>query len=396
MLCGAFFKTRLVFQKAQNLTFWNCLCYVLLALVLLAACVERQPPAEPVATVVDHSAFWYDRPAWSALALLETGENPIWFEFTSGGPAHIQSPGIASLAPYTPWPHARFAGDIMLWQGFLVMAVNTDGFLVLGPAAGAENTKVILYRVAASELWTPYTIGSFFTWRDQPAVLLYRNDFFSELYPLSPLPQVFALDKFSPVPIGVEVPALTRVPPGESWEVETLRLTSDGYWYYRMREKGGTVNRSAYFRARDLEGEGERISHAQWRNSELPETPRHIPPPLSAMLGVLGMDEAGAAFTLKVLSAGVERTRFFRAAADGADSTRLYAFYDENLALLIFPDGRGLYSRGTDIQPITLPPLPEGFVYTGIAVLGGVVLASWEEQQGVGLGAAGFMARSAF
>ena len=65
----------------------------------------------------------------------------------------------------------------------------------------------------------------------------------------------------------------------------------------------------------------------------------------------------------------------------------------EPLALAIFPDGSGFYSYGTeqDVRSFSLPPLPEGFIYTGIAVLGKVIAASWEEQQEAGIGAAGFM-----
>jgi hypothetical protein len=44
--------------------------------------------------------------------------------------------------------------------------------------------------------------------------------------------------------------------------------------------------------------------------------------------------------------------------------------------------------------PFSLPALPEGFAYTGVAALGGVVAASWEEQQEAGIGAAGFMVMS--
>ena len=42
--------------------------------------------------------------------------------------------------------------------------------------------------------------------------------------------------------------------------------------------------------------------------------------------------------------------------------------------------------------PFKLPPLPDGFVYTGLGVAGKAVLAPWEERQEGSIGAAGFMA----
>jgi len=370
----------------------TALC-ALLAFILLTACTGREaPPAEDIPLVYDVP----HHPAWPALALIETGGNPLWFELGPLGPAHILSPQTASLKPYTPWPHARFVAGIMPWEGLLVLAVNLDGFLVLGPAEEGP-ARTILHRVADSQ-WAPYTVGSFFTWRDHPAALLYRNAFFGELYPHPPQPQVFVLDKNSPAPLPAEVPALHPFPPGEAWEAEALRRGPSGYWYYRMRDRSGAQNRTAYFRARNLEGEAGQISQGAWRNSDLPEGPENIPPLLSLILddaAMLAPGETAPAFALRTISPGFEGSRFFRS-APGESMTRLYAFYRENLALLILPDGRGLYSRGNAVLPFSLPPLPEGFVYTGVAILGDIVLASWEEQQGAGIGAAGFMLRDAF
>ena len=372
-----------------------------LALILLAACTGREPPPAAEGYAASYAP---QHAVWPALALIETGDNPLWFELGPQGPVHIQSPEKASLMPYVPWPHARFVAGIMPVEGSLVMAVNLDGFLILTlraeSASPADNTGAILHRASDSAFWAPYTVGSFFLWRGQAAALLYRNDFFTELYRLPPQPQVFVLDKTSPVPLGVEVPALRPFPPGESWEAETLRRGPGGYWYFRMREKGTPQNRAAYFRARNLEEEGERISHGAWRVSDLPEGPENIPPLLSFILDnkamlAPGNTEAGPAFSLRTISTDFEGSRFFRSAA-GETLTGSYAFYSENLALLVLPDGRGLYSRGNAVRPFLLPALPDGFVYTGIALLGDIVLASWEEQQGAGIGAAGFMLRNAF
>lgn len=399
--------------------------FLFAALALFASCQAQEAVFQPEAV----TAASY---AWHTMAFLETGENPIWFELSEAGPVQIGSPASASLTPFTPWPHSRHITGIMLWEGFLVMAVNTDGFLVLGPAipsgitaasvaaSAATNavgtfgqqtprlTQTALRRVAAPEYeyWTPYTIGSFFLWRDQPAVLLYRNDFFTSLYPESPRLPVFALDKSISVPIGVEVPALKYFPPGINWEPETLWRGHSGYWYFRMREKGAFLNRTAYFRSRDLErGEGGRISQGHWRDSDLPESPCAMPPMLATALdldlnGVSAaylLETSGAAsFVLRAISTGFEGVRSFRLTASAEQTTRLYGFCREDKAVVITNDGRGLYSHDSNSRQFSLPALPSGFVYTGIAALGDIILATWEEQQGAGIAAAGFMVKSAF
>ena len=212
-------------------------------------------------------------PAWRSLALLKTGGNPLWFELRPDGPGLIDSPLAASLTPYVPWPHARYITCIQAWDGFLVMPVNRDGFLVLGPAAQStgKNTDVLLYRAASGRVWDPYTTESFFIWDDKPAVLLYRNDFFAELS-VPPLGcQVFILDKTSAVPLAVSVPALESFPPGGPWETELVHRGSDGFWYYRMREKGKIQNETSYFRTANLAKAGVKISSSDWRTSIRPE-----------------------------------------------------------------------------------------------------------------------------
>jgi hypothetical protein len=48
-------------------------------------------------------------------------------------------------------------------------------------------------------------------------------------------------------------------------------------------------------------------------------------------------------------------------------------------------------SRRTVFSHTSLPPLPEGFVYTGIGRVGDSLFASWEEQMDFSIGAAGFV-----
>jgi hypothetical protein len=55
-------------------------------------------------------------------------------------------------------------------------------------------------------------------------------------------------------------------------------------------------------------------------------------------------------------------------------------------------EGTGGPADNYVVSRFSLPPLPEDFVYTGIGLSGDTVFASWEEQDGYSIGAAGFMA----
>ena len=255
----------------KNIKTW--LTLLLLLVSSFSACSRAAAPVQESPALPAQPAL-----AWPTLALLRTGENPLWFELGSEGPIHIQSAAVADLMPFEPWPHARFISGMLLWEGFLVMAVNRDGFLVLGP--GENSSEALLYRITDGDFWNPYTAESFFLYNNRPAVLLYRNDFFSEPIAPAPMPQVYVLDPYSPYPLGVNVPALEALP--LPWEAEIVHMGPDGQWYYRKKEKIIEHGETAYFRSLSLSERGERISPEQWRASwpqepQEPFTQAHLP-----------------------------------------------------------------------------------------------------------------------
>jgi hypothetical protein len=365
-----------------------------------AACVGKNDDGEGNNETANDGQEYANYP-WPALALLKTGENPIWFEFGQDGPVLIESPAAASLTPYVPWPHAKYITAMAIWNGFLVMPVNREGFLVLVPAvdlAQSETTELILYRSSPGSSWDPYTAESFFIWEDRPAVLLYRNDFFSELAAQSPEPRVYALDLLNPIPVGSYVPALEIFPSDGNWETELLRRGPDGLWYYRMRKKGQARPETAYFRTEDLNVKGGKISFGEWMNSSRGEAPENIPGNLAFLLERASEYLGEPNGFLKTVSPDFEGQRVFSLSKELAtgDTTPLYGFCrttPESLALAMLPDGRLVFSYREESEPesFSLPALGEGSVYTGVAVLGNVLIASGEEQQEAGVGAAGFM-----
>jgi len=384
----------------------NILSKVLPLLLLIpfvaVACVRKGGESVNSTEITEDTQEYVSLP-WPALARLRAGENPIWFEFGHDGPCLIKTADAASLAPYVPWPHARYVTAMAIWNGFLVMSVNRDGFLIFGSIGESpEAAELLLCRSAVDGLWDSYTTESFFIWEDKPAVLLYRNDFFGELKAPTPDPQVYALDLSSPIPVGVYVSALEIFPSGGSWETEILRRGPDGLWYYRMKEKTQGRNATAYYRTDDLNVEGRRISFGEWMNSDRGEDTENIPQNLAFLLEHVLEFYPGAKGQLKTVSPDFEGQRAFAIgisdsiSAIAENTALIYAYCQnvpESLALAILPDGMGFILIGDEREaiPFSLPTMPEGFVYTGVAVLGNVLIVPWEEQREAGVGAAGFM-----
>jgi hypothetical protein len=370
-------------------------------------------PSEPALSAEAPSPYGLD-----PLAILEPGDLPLWFELGAGGPVQVNAPGAASLAPFTPWPLARFVRGALIREDTLFLAVNRDGFLILSPGRTGETAdtrnRLALYRAADPSFWGRYTIASAFLFRDLPSVLFYRDDFFADPAPEAPSPRVLAMVPGTPGPAGLEVPAFEAFSPGAGWDIENLRLGQDGLWYYRSVRKlpppGTEAPAPKYLRSADLSLPGEGISLAAFQEFSRPEFPAGAPPLLRLVLEeAFKLSGTGRSQTAAVFFAGLSGLRYFTPnaapAGDEAGFIELSGYYRETGpgafpgALVVRGDGRGIYGKdrggGLETGAFFLPPLQEGFVYTGVVPLGNILVASWEEQQGFSVGAAGFMVISA-
>jgi hypothetical protein len=272
----------------------------------------------------------------------------------------------------------------------LVMVVNREGFLWIVPRKdGAAEGKdaVALYR-AADDSWSGYTAASPFFFEGIPAVLLYRDDFFTEPAPVPPLPPVRGL--IDGGVRGLEIPALAPFS-DSGWEADLLRQGGDGFWYYRAGQKGGTGSERRYFRTADLGVPGVASSSGAFINALRPYPVREAPELLRRALDRIPGIARGEQIA-EVVSPGFNGSRQF-GTDSGSGGDLLRGYCGGGLALIITPAGRGIYAR--EEKPaeglFSLPMLPEGFVYTGIGVSGTALIAAWEEQNDLAVGAAGFL-----
>jgi hypothetical protein len=322
--------------------------------------------------------------------VLRAGEYPLWFQLSEAGPALLDSIEDARLsAPLVPWPLAAHIPYMLARGDELLMAVNRDGFLRLGPWGVEGETG--LFRVSGGEFWRRYTVGAFVLFEGKPAALLYRDDRFLDSGAELPNPRAWTFSTEAAGPLELDIPALDQFPPDEGWDADTVRPGPGGFWYYRLR-KGGPRPEMRLLRTVSLLLPGEEASLGEFQNSALPEPLEAAPAPLGELLAAV---LAGAG-TVSVVSPEFPARRLF-----GAGSGPGFLAYYRNgadgpLAVAILPDGRGMYltlnaDRVTEQEPFTLPALPGGFVYTGIGLAAGVLCAVWEEQEEFNTGAAGFM-----
>jgi hypothetical protein len=365
-----------------------------------AGCSRQQPQVpEPLPRNQPEES----RLSWKALAVLKTGENPLWFELSEDGPRLVASPGEAALLPYTPWPLSRYIAGMLPWEGDLVLAANRGGFYVLIPLA---EGGAVLYGVSDSAQWDPYAVSSLFMYENHPAVLLYRDVFFAEPSAPPPDPPFFMLSRESPVPEAVNLPVLDSLPesPGENpavWELNSLRPGRDGFWYGRRTRTGGPRPETVYFRAADLSRQGEVVSAGEYRNSGLPEPVSAAPAYIASFLAALAAQVPPGGQAVEFVSPSFPAARIFSTDIQGGAGNTgvLRGYYRESPEPLVFAiDAEGRFfgmARRERLFSSALPPLPQGFVYTGVSLAGGVLAATWEEQEDSGTGAAGFLVMDA-
>jgi len=200
-------------------------------------------------------------------AVLQTGGQPIWFQLTENGPIHIETIEDALFSrALVPWPYAPHIRFLQETDGALVMAVNRDGFLKIAPNDG-EAKGLALYRFSGGEFFKQYTIGGFVFYGENPAALLYLDDRFLDSSAPVPNPRTWSFNMNSNQPFPLEIPALRSFPEEEGWDADTLRLGSDGLFYYRAAKRSGSGQAVYMFRTADLAQAGEEISIEVFHNS---------------------------------------------------------------------------------------------------------------------------------
>jgi hypothetical protein len=322
--------------------------------------------------------------------ILQAGAFPLWFQFAADGPVLIEAIEDACFsAALVPWPLASHVRFMLARGGALLMAVNRDGLISLSPRQGG---RIGLYHFSGGEFWRQYTAGAFILFDEQPAALLYRDDRFLDSGAPLPSPRVWTFDLYAASLKPLALPSIDAFAPEDGWDIDAFRRGGDGFWYFRAVRKSGARPEIRMLRSSDLAREGEQVSLGAFQNAALPEPLSAAPGPLREMLAAV-FAESGSGLAA-VVSPEFPTTRSFAVDREKPAIVGFYSDRPENTFLLTAtPQGNALYAKAGApvIRHFSLPPLPDGFCYTGIGMCGDTIFASWEEQEEYSIGAAGFM-----
>jgi len=327
---------------------------------------------------------------------LPAAAGPRWFEFGPDGPLPIPAPDDASLVPFAPWPLARRSAGLVVSADAIAVGVNRDGFLAVHPA---PDGTLGVYRIADQEYASRYSIATVFTLGGKPGLLLYRDRFFVDPEAPAPDPRVLVLARNSPLPVPADPAAFADLPAAAGWDVDALQLGADERWYFRAsRSDSAESGDRSYFVAADPERRAAASSAAEFLDAG---EPRRVKGSERVLRGALLAAEKAigdGAAVVSVVSPEYAGLRSYRlGSGDGERMQRLWAWSDARRALVLLADGTGIHAGTAPgageaaLTPIRFPALHEGFYYTGLAVAGNVYLATWEEQDGWAVGAAGFV-----
>jgi len=232
------------------------LLITLICVLSMASCSRNSTAMPPAA-----------RPAARPMAILQPGEQPLWFQLTEDGPVLIESIEDAiNAAALVPWPFALHVRFFYERDDELVMAVNRDGFMKLAPDS-EDAKRLAMYRFSGGDFWRQYTVGGFVFYGDKPAALLYLDDRFLDTSAPPPGIRTWTFNMESNAPFQLEIPALELFPVDEGWSADTLRFGNDGLWYYRVFKGIGPQTEIRMLRTADLAQAGEEISLGDFYNS---------------------------------------------------------------------------------------------------------------------------------
>ena len=201
-----------------------------------------------------------EQPRAMPTAILQTGEQPLWFQLTEEGPVHLESIEDAILScALIPWPLALHVSFSLERADELVMVINRDGFIKFSPN-GSEEGGLAMYRFSGGNYWQQYTVGGFVFYEDKPAALLYLDDIFLDSDFQIPQKRTWTFNMESNTPFPLDILALESFPAEEHWSVDTLCSGSDGLIYYRVVKKSDLYPEKRMFRTVSLSQIGEEIT----------------------------------------------------------------------------------------------------------------------------------------
>jgi len=258
--------------SANKSLWWSCGLWLVLFLSLVSctrgsgrAASSQQPVPETLAGVSG-----YETSGAVPMAILQTGEYPLWFLLTEEKPVYIgtieEAIGMSAFIPWLYTPHIRF---LQKDKDDLVMVINRIGVFKITPNENSDTGQheFTAYFFSGGDFWRQYTAGGFVFYEDKPAALLYLDDRIIEIDLPKPSPQVWSFNMKSNNLFPIDIPVFKLFPEDDGWSADTLRKGNDGLFYYRIAKRSDSSASVKMFRANNLIQQGSEISIDVFYNS---------------------------------------------------------------------------------------------------------------------------------
>lgn len=317
-----------------------------------------------------------------------------WFQWLPGGYDEIPSPDDAIPVEQKVWTDQIHGTHPVLLGDDLYIGVNKFGIVKV--TMGELTDETPLLRVFTDPaVFSPRTVGNFFYFDGRFYGQMYFNTVFHTTPPPQPVLSLFSLDAgltdFRIIPFSLQ----NR---DSGWELRTVYpLSAEESWNLVWKKRGKEKTLFRYTR----------LDFTDWKQNEIDErefitaaSPKDagsaVPELLRQLVKRLGIGDT-AVIDVTLRSPAPKQPEIYRFGdpekinADDGEYYSLPAFHTGSRCyLLAAGPPRLLYADSTGAGTIELPPLPEGFLYTGLAVSGDRIVLLWEERRFTQTGAAGF------
>lgn len=365
-----------------------------------------------------------------------------WYEISPELLNPIKDPASSQVVPYAPWTAARRIVGFVAAGSTAIAGLNREGFLVFeersagdlalykidGGAFVEPYCALALILVPSAELGTAQNLGQSLPAGSIPALLVARDPYFGDLLDGSGTTAGSGVSSHS-IPenpfvyldwANFSAGAVRPLAFGSGMaNVEALTRSNDGRWIMKVAQPNGTASAAPaspvslgsasagsesskfYYTAPALNQEATRISRGDYQNALNPQPFANIPRPVQTLIRAFSDSQRKKhypvlhllkkdSYGLETFVADPETKNTVPLSGGETEIVKFLGYADSEKALVILPDGRGVIRR-SKIEAFALPPLPEGFVYTGVVLINRWLIASWEEQESFAVGAAGFL-----
>ena len=285
--------------------------------------------------------------------------------------------------------------DLALLNGRLYLAVNGHGLACLEARSGGPPVFRYFYD---PQLFRHRTLTALVPSGGSVLCHLYFNGLLNVVRPEDLPVRGLSLLRLNPQEGTFQRVASPFQVSHPGWECVGFAPLSDREFLMEWKLSGSEQTRFEYTRFTPASLSEVPSERQEYRRACEPEPFERLPaglrPQAQELLRRLATPGPAPAVFFTVRSTADPLPRRYVYRPSGIDSQEgtvtAHAFQDAGRWLLLAPDGLLLLdTQGGSTTPRNLPPLPAGFQYTGLSLLDGLLVASWEQADFLTTGAAG-------